>query len=194
MKHEEISLNTKRTLAEALKQAMKRKPFQKITVSELIKECDVNRKTFYYHFDNIYALLKWMLEEEAIEVVKHFNLLLDYEEVINFIMDYVEKNDYIINCAYDSIGRDELKRFFYTDFKEIILSIINGVAEEQGKKLDENYKEFLGFFYVEGISGILIEWFRNRDRWDREKLIRYISEFIGTTLNSVVKENSDEKN
>lgn len=27
-------------------------------------------QTFYYHFEDIYALLKWMLEAEAIEVVK----------------------------------------------------------------------------------------------------------------------------
>ena len=79
MKHEGISLNTKRSLAEALKQAMKKKPFQKITVSELIEACHVNRKTFYYHFDDIYALLKWTFKQEAIEVVKHFDLLTNMD-------------------------------------------------------------------------------------------------------------------
>ena len=46
------------------KKAMEKKTLSKITVSELIAECNVNRKTFYYHFDDIYALLKWTLEEE----------------------------------------------------------------------------------------------------------------------------------
>ena len=58
MTHKEISLNTKKKLASALKQAMKKKPFGKITVSELIKTCGINRNTFYYHFEDIYALLK----------------------------------------------------------------------------------------------------------------------------------------
>lgn len=49
---------------------MRRKPFSKITVSELIKTCNVNRKTFYYHFEDIYDLLKWMLEQEAVAVVR----------------------------------------------------------------------------------------------------------------------------
>ena len=105
MKNESISLNTKKALAEALKKAMRKKPFHKITVSELIQDCKINRKTFYYHFEDIYALLKWMLEKESIEVVKHFNLLVDYEEAITFVMDYVEENDHILNCAFDSIGR-----------------------------------------------------------------------------------------
>jgi hypothetical protein len=46
-----------------------------------------------------------MLTEEAIEVVKHFDLLVDYEDAIRFIMDYVDENDYLISCAYDATGR-----------------------------------------------------------------------------------------
>ena len=79
MKHSVTTYNTKKMLAESLKRAMKQKSFSRITVSEIIQDRGVNRKTFYYHFEDIYALLKWMLDEEAIEVVKHFDLLVDYE-------------------------------------------------------------------------------------------------------------------
>lgn len=90
---------------------MKKKPLGKITVSEIITDCNVNRKTFYYHFEDIYDLLKWMLEQEAIEVVKNFDFLIDYEDAIKFVIKYVKENSHILNCAYDSMGRDELKRF-----------------------------------------------------------------------------------
>lgn len=125
MRQTEISQNTKKALAESLKKFMKKKPFSKITVSELVTDCNINRKTFYYHFEDIYDLLKWMFEEEAINVIKHFDLLIDYEEAITFVMDYVEQNDHIISCAYDSIGHEEMKRFFYTDFYGITSSIIS---------------------------------------------------------------------
>ena len=189
MKHEEISLNTKKALAESLKSAMKKKPLQKITVSELILDCNMNRKTFYYHFEDIYALLKWTFEQEAIEVVKHFDLLVDYEEAIHFIMDYVETNEYILNCAYDSIGRDELKRFFSADFLEIVVSIINHTEKILGKTLDKNYKDFLSNFYMEAIAGILIDWIKNRDKKSREVVIRYISATIRESLVAIVNNN-----
>lgn len=187
MKHEEISLNTKKALAEALKQAMKKKPFQKITVSELIAECHVNRKTFYYHFEDIYALLKWMFEQEAIEVVKHFDLLVDNEEATAFVMNYVEENSYILNCACDSIGRDELKRFFCSDFTDIVLSIIEQAEQLVGKKLDGGYREFLCSFYVEAIAGILIDWIKDRERRNREIVIDYISTTIRTSLMGILQ-------
>lgn len=186
MKNEEISLQTKKTLSESLKKAMKKKPFQKITVSELIRDCDMNRKTFYYHFEDIYALLKWTFEQEAIEVVKQFDFLVDYEEILNFIMDYVEANDYILNCAYDSIGRDELKRFFSSDFLEIITSIIEQVENMTGKTLDKSYKVFLSHFYMEAFAGMLIDWIKNRDLQDRNLVIRYITDTIRISLPAIV--------
>lgn len=51
MTNEELSLKTKQSLAAALKHAMEKKKLSKITVSELITACNVNRKTFYYHFE-----------------------------------------------------------------------------------------------------------------------------------------------
>ena len=98
MTHEEASLQTKSALSASLKKFMAKKPLKKITVSEIIADCNVNRKTFYYHFEDIYALLKWTLEQEAIEIVKAFDFLNDYEEVLNFTIRYVQANAHILNC------------------------------------------------------------------------------------------------
>ena len=125
MKYEIVSLNTKKMLSNALKDAMKSKPLSKITVSEIVGACGVNRKTFYYHFQDIYDLPKWTLEQEAIEVVRSFDLLVDAEDAISFVIDYVEANQHILNCAYDSMGRDEMRRFFYADCIEIISGVID---------------------------------------------------------------------
>ena len=182
MKHEEISLHTKKALAASLKKAMQQKPFQKITVSELIRDANVNRKTFYYHFEDIYALLKWMLEEEAIEIVKHYDLLVDYEAAINFVMDYVEENDHIINCACDALGREGLKRFFRADFHDIVNSIIENAAEKTLAKLTASYKEFLTQFYMEALTGLLIDWVRYRDKRDRTAVAHYIAKTIRDSL------------
>ena len=127
MKHEEITMQTKKAFAASLKKLMEKKPLSKITVSEIAQDCDVNRKTFYYHFEDIYDLLQWMLEQEAVEVVKQFDLMVDYEEAITFVLDYVGENRHILNCAYDSMGRDKLKDFFFRDFIDIMRSLLGSV-------------------------------------------------------------------
>ena len=186
MKYEVTSYNTKKMLAESLKKIMRKKVFSKITISEIIQDCGVNRKTFYYHFEDIYALLKWIFEDEAIEVVKHFDLAVEYEEAILFIMDYVEQNDYLINCAYDSIGRDELKRFFYIDFSEMVFCIMHIVESVTGKVLDGEYKNFLCDFYTEALVGILVEWIKKHEADKRMQVIEYISVTIKSSLIAIV--------
>ena len=185
MKHSITSYNTKKLLAEALKDLMRRKAFSKITVSEIISACGVNRKTFYYHFEDIYALLKWMFDEEAVEVVKHFDLLVDYEEAIRFVMNYVDKNDYIISCAYDSIGRDEMKRFFCADFTGVITSVIDAAEDKLQIKIDPDFKKYVAKFYTEAISGMLIDWAQEKDKHGREKTIQYMITIIEAALNSL---------
>ena len=185
MKHEVTTYNTKRLIADTLKVLMLTKPFSKITISEIITACKINRKTFYYHFEDIYALLKWMFEEEAIEVVKHFDLFVDYGEAIRFVMKYVDENDYIISCAYDSIGRDEMKRFFYTDFVGVVTSVIDAAEKNLNKNIDPDFKQYVAKFYTEALSGMLIDWAKERDKHDRDKVVGYLSSIIGFALKSM---------
>ena len=188
MKHEITTFNTKKTIAASLKKFMEKKPLSKITVSEIVSDCKINRKTFYYHFENIQELLKWMLEQEAIEVVKNFDLLLDYEDAINFVLDYVEDNKHILNCAYDSIGSNELNRFFQNDFNSIVMTIINRYEEIMGIEIDNNFRIFICDFYTEAIVGMIVRLLKNKHPYDRHKLIEYVSLTIKSSLPAVIKE------
>ena len=186
MKHEVTTLNTKRTLAASLKGFMEKKPLSKITVSEIITDCGVNRKTFYYHFEDIYALLKWMLEEEAIEVVKQFDLSVDYRQAVIFVMNYVRENKHLLCCVYDSMGRDELKRFFYADFIGIIETVIENTERQLDVHADEDFKKFLAHFYTEAVSGLLIDEFKDKEGHDPEKAVEYLSVILNNSLPGVL--------
>ena len=178
MKHEEATLQTKLMLAGSLKKFMAKKPLGKITVSEIIADCNVNRKTFYYHFEDIYALLKWMLEQEAIEIVKGFDMLIDYEDAISFVIRYVEDNAHILNCAYDSIGRDELKRFFYNDFVSIVKNIVDDSEMQNGLAVNPGFKQFLCDFLTEATAGMLVNAFQSKDVPAKAEIIRHTSVII----------------
>lgn len=186
MTHEETSLQTKTMLCTSLKKIMKHKAFSKITVSELIKDCNLNRKTFYYHFEDIYGLLKWMLEQEAFEVVRQFDLLVDYKDAFDFVIDYVNENAYFLNCIYDSVGRDQLKRFFYKDFIGLIEKIIRDTERKLGVTIDDHYRQFLCNFYTEAIAGMLIDLFQNPDICDRDRTFEYFSVILNNSLPAVL--------
>lgn len=182
MTHADISLNTKQTLVASLKKFMETKPLSKITISEICSDCGMNRKTFYYHFEDIYDMLQWMLEQEALIVVKQFDVLNDYDEVIRFIIDYVNDNNHILSCAYDAMGREGMKRFFFSDFNISIRTIIEGMEKSLKLSISPSYKQFLCDFYTNALSGILLDWFLDRSARTREEMINYITITVKTSL------------
>lgn len=186
MTHEETSYQTKMMLCTSLKKIMKHKPFSKITVSELIKDCNLNRKTFYYHFEDIYGLLKWTLEQEAFEVVKQFDFLVDYKDAFNFILDYIENNSYFLNCIYDSVGRDQLKRFLYQDFIGIMEKIVRDTEEKLNLTITDNFRCFLCDFYTEAMAGMIINLFQRKEHSDRAQLYEYVSTILNSSLPAIL--------
>lgn len=155
MKNEDISLKTRTSIALALKDAMKHKPISKITVSEIVRACNINRNTFYYHFENIFDLLKWMLEEEAVEQVLKMNLIKDAEEALDFVITYITDNFQLLRNAFSAIGYVELKRYFIDDFHRVIGLIIEQAEVAIGIKMEPEFAAFVTSFYSEAFMGLL---------------------------------------
>ena len=175
MKYEVTSLNTKKMLADSLKKFMEKKPLSKITVSDIVKDCGVNRKTFYYHFEDINHLFKWIIEKEAVEVVREFDLLNDFEDTIAFVVDYVNRNMHILNCAYDTLGREGIRLFLFSDFIGIARKVIDGIEKANNLHANEDYKEFLAEFYVGALCEALINFFCGREKRDLQQISSYLS-------------------
>ena len=186
MKHEITSMNTKKMFAASLKGFMEKKPLSKITISEIVTDCGVNRKTFYYHFEDIYALLKWMLEQEAIEVIKQFDLSVDCRDTVLFVMNYVRQNKHLLCCAYDSMGRDELRHFFCLDFMGIIRNMIDSTERQLNLHVDEDFKTFLSHLYAEAVSGLLVSEFTNNEDHDPETAVEFFSLVIQSAIPSAL--------
>lgn len=52
---------TRRALAESVTELLNEKPLDKIKIKDITDRCGVTRNTFYYHFQDIYDLLSWIL-------------------------------------------------------------------------------------------------------------------------------------
>ncbi len=156
MKHEMQSQATKQALVDSLKQLLTKKSFSKITVTEIVENCGYNRKTFYYHFEDIYSLLRWMLEQDLLSVVDSNELTSDPEKVIRFALSYIKQNRQLLTCVITELGHDELRNFLYDDFSAPIRLVIQKAETETGRTLDDAYREHLTSFYTSGMTGMII--------------------------------------
>lgn len=63
------TIYTKNLIKDACYEALKKKPIHQITVTELCKAAEINRSTFYLHYQDAFAVYEEMLDEviKAIE-------------------------------------------------------------------------------------------------------------------------------
>lgn len=61
---------TKLAIVDTFWQLLEEKPYNKITVQDIVDRCHVNRNTFYYHFHDIPFLTEWSVEMWTDEVIK----------------------------------------------------------------------------------------------------------------------------
>ncbi|WP_099321442.1 TetR/AcrR family transcriptional regulator C-terminal domain-containing protein [Anaerococcus sp. Marseille-P3625] len=174
MRSEVNSYNTKMLLANTLKDLLEKKSFSKVTVTEIITLSKVNRNTFYYHFEDIYDLLRWLLEQEAINIVKDYDSKDEIDMAINFTLSYIEKNRSFLKNILFSVGEKDLRRFFSKDFREIIGNFIKIDEEELGIKIDAQYRNVLTMYLTEAIAGLLIESLNKKYEISNAKITSYI--------------------
>lgn len=174
MRSEVNSYNTKMLLANTLKDLLEKKSFSKVTVTEIITLSKVNRNTFYYHFEDIYDLLRWLLEQEAINIVKDYDSKDEIDMAINFTLSYIEKNRSFLKNILFSVGEKDLRRFFSKDFREIIGNFIKIDEEELGIKIDDQYRNVLTMYLTEAIAGLLIESLNKKYEISNAKITSYI--------------------
>ena len=152
---------TKRALAQALKELMAQKPIDKITIHDLTERCGIRRQNFYYHFSDVYDLLRWMFQEEALVLLEQHEGTLLWQEGLLQLFRYIEDNRAVCLCTLRSVGREHLKRFFETDIYAIIHRAVEQVAAQVGADqagLTQADTDLMTHFYVVALAGMMESW------------------------------------
>lgn len=152
---------TKHALAAALKELIAQKPIDKITIHDITERCGIRRQNFYYHFEDVYDLMRWMFQEEAMSLLRQHEGTLLWQEGLLQLFRYIEENKAVCLCALRSVGREHLKRFFETDIHAIIHRTVEQFGHEVGAisaGVTESDVELVTHFYVVALTGMLESW------------------------------------
>ena len=166
---------TKHALAAALKDLMAQKPIDKITIHDITERCGIRRQNFYYHFEDVYDLMRWMFQEEAVSLLRQHEGTLLWQEGLLQLFRYIEENKAVCLCALRSVGREHLKRFFETDIHAIIHRTVEQFGHEVGAisaGVTEADIELTTHFYVVALTGMLESWLLGEIDRTPEELIR----------------------
>ena len=175
------SQQTKQALAAALKELMAQKPIENITILDLTEHCGIRRQTFYYHFEDVYDLLRWMFQEEGIALLEQQKGALLWQEGLLQLFRYIEENRAVCLCALKSVGRKELMRFFEADIHAIIYRTVEQLGNEVGAiqaGVTKDDVDLLTHFYVLACVGLLESWLLGEIDRTPEELIAFLDRIL----------------
>lgn len=163
------SENTKKQLAAALKQLMEQKPLEKISIREITHLCGLRRETFYYHFADIYALIQWMFEKEALALLRQHEGVQLWQEGLLQLFHYIQDNRAFCLCAFRSIGHSHLRKLFQENISGIVKATVDKLSEELHCPADELVVQL----YTIALAGTVESWLLGEVDRTPEELIQF---------------------
>ena len=172
------SYNTETDLANALKQLMKTKSFEKISISDITNYCGMHRQTFYYHFMDKYELLEWIVHNELIlPLINDFSLdnLYDKFEVMFDTMK--TEKDFYHNAL--KINIDELFNYISNLSTRQFALLLNEIERVNNiKSHNDDEIKMMSEFFGYGISGVILEWVHHGMKETPEEMVERIKSIV----------------
>ena len=151
---------TKKVIKEAFIELLEQKPINKITVTELCSQCDINRATFYRYYQDVYDLMEKLKGEYVLELKAAISISKDDYTISGFTSEILE----VI------LRNKDLSRVLFSlkngkDFLDDILDIAHYKCVEKwdrhGKNVPKEQVGYISTFISAGTIGILNEWIQN---------------------------------
>lgn len=170
---------TKDLILETFSDMLERMPFDKITVTALIKECNIGRNTFYYHYEDIYALLdealaQWLgnyLESDSSD---------NWQEMLKSILYFCQKNKQKIYHIFNSLSRDQLAHYLFDQTDHSISFYIQEYVKSQNG--DNEWAEVVGEIISYSVYGYFMRFLWNNMEVDVDedidKLVMVFDELL----------------
>ena len=148
-----MSQHTKKLITECAMRLAEKKPINKITVREIVEECEITRNTFYYHFHDIYDVFTSYLDDLVSELMKR---AADDAESAMFDLIEMCTNHRRMLLNVKSVGYEALAKYVKEKLRTIILQSIE--KEYDISKMASFDLDIICTFYEEAIYGIMIRW------------------------------------
>lgn len=147
---------TKKAIASGLKEIMRKKSFDKITIADVTGACKLNRQTFYYHFQDKIDLLNWIFYHETIATIVEDLNFENWPDKVFHMLKTMAEEKYFYQNALQSSYQNDFRNYLSSVTTELFRNIIDKIKDE--KQIDQKDKEFIASFYAYGAVGIIVVW------------------------------------
>lgn len=171
---------TKDTLAKSLKELLKERPLEKISVKDITERCNMSRNNFYYHFKDKYELISWIFYSDISKRVE------TYDDSTKFLEDsftsvceclYNEREFYIKCFKY--VEQNSLFEVLTELYMDLWRKTLTERYANSGIELEKEEIELMSKMNTRAMVGMIKDWVKKGMKDD----YKHYSEENASTLN-----------
>lgn len=152
---------TKKEIKSSMLRLLQSKSLDSIKVKDLIDDIGISRNTFYYHYHDIYDVLKDIFDDTLTEFNKPSTERFEWEKAFQKMSEdsLIKKN--IIKNIFKSRYSDEIKSYVTNIVGDVVYGRIKAEFVSENKQVDEYDLKIITTFYKHAVTGTFFEWVYN---------------------------------
>ncbi len=174
------AVRSRRLIRTALLELLHEKPFEKITVTDIVKRADINRSTFYAHYPDVRGLVEELMEEtvnKSLELVSTIDMQQFLEEptpVLEKLLAIGQENMDI----YHLLGKSDFALRQVEKMKAILVkNAMSAVNIPENIRNTGTFRVHMNFF-VGGILNVYQQWILGNLTSSHDEIMEHLAELI----------------
>lgn len=155
-----MAIDMKQIIADGLERLMFDKKVKKLTVKDIVEECNISRQAFYYHFSGIPELLQWRIETRYEQMLEACLKKGDLESSLNYVFSIVISMRPALERGLRTNYGDDMEKMMNTCVHKFFGSIFKNYGLYQNYSPEE--QDLIISYHCNALIGI------TQERMDRE--------------------------
>ncbi len=132
-------------------------PLNEITVKMVVENCGINRKSFYYHYQDIPSLVEEIFREKTDSLIAQYQEIHSIEECLNIAINYLLENKKYIRHIYSgSSNNSTFDRYLLSICDYFVRSSVNAKSTEFD--ISDEDKDVITILYRGEVYGMISDW------------------------------------
>lgn len=167
---------SEKAIKESMLKLMKEKPLEKISVTDICREADINRSTFYTHYVDIKAL-HLALEKDAASVYLSTLAMYRYDtatdDMVRQMLRLLKEKKDIFALLYSDQSTGIAMKMIIDTTRERTLPIW-----EKKSNLSKEELDYLFEYFMAGTNAVLKKWVNSNYSLPEDRLLQLIDDIV----------------
>ncbi|MCI8388922.1 MAG: TetR family transcriptional regulator [Clostridiales bacterium] len=155
---------TKKAIRESFIKLLNERPLNHITVKDIVEDCGINRNSFYYHYQDLPALIEEIIAEQLKAITEQYQSVDSFEECFKAAIEFTENNRRAVMHIYNSLSRDVYEQYLMEVCEYCVTLYIDKLIDN--RTISASDREIIIRSCKCEFFGIIAEWMMNKMKGD----------------------------